>query len=164
GELTYEAIQGMKYLDNVVAETLRIFPPSTRLERVADTDLKLADTGITIPKGMIVTIPNYALQHDPQFFPNPDVFDPDRFTVEERAKRDPYAYLPFGAGPRNCIGMRFALMEIKVCLVYIVANFKLQRCPLTKVPLDFHLGPGLLIPYKGIQLKAEHREDRILLK
>ncbi|GFV14807.1 hypothetical protein TNCV_4304361, partial [Trichonephila clavipes] len=88
--------------------------------------------GITIPKGMIVTIPNYALQHDPQFFPNPDVFDPDRFTVEERTKRDPYAYLPFGAGPRNCIGMRFALMEIKVCLVYIVANFKLQRCPLTK--------------------------------
>ncbi|GFX75022.1 cytochrome P450 3A21 [Trichonephila clavipes] len=132
GELSYEAIQGMKYLDNVVAETLRIFPPSTRLERVADVDLKLADTGITIPKGTIVTIPNYALQHDPQFFPNPDVFDPDRFTVEERAKRDPYAYLPFGAGPRNCIGMRFALMEIKVCLVYIVANFKLQRCPLTK--------------------------------
>ncbi|GFQ81774.1 cytochrome P450 3A8, partial [Trichonephila clavata] len=77
GELSYEAIQEMKYLDNVVAETLRIYPPITKLERVADTDLKLADTGITIPKGMLVTIPSYALQHDPQFFPNPDVFDPD---------------------------------------------------------------------------------------
>lgn len=164
GELSYEAIQGMKYLDNVVAETLRMYPPVIRLERVADTDLKLADTGITIPKGMIVTIPNHALQNDPQFFPNPEVFDPDRFTTEERAKRDPYLYLPFGAGPRNCVGMRFALMEIKVCLVYIVANFKLQRCPQTKVPLEFHLGPGLLLPYKGIQLKVEPREHKLLLK
>ncbi|GFT54952.1 cytochrome P450 3A21 [Nephila pilipes] len=164
GELSYEAIQEMKYLDNVIAETLRIYPPVIRLERVADADLKLADTGITIPKGMIVTIPNYALQKDPKYFPNPDVFDPDRFTVEERAKRDPYTYLPFGAGPRNCVGMRFALMEIKVCLVYIVSNFKLLRCTQTKVPLDFHLGPGLLIPYKGIQLKVEPRDDKIVLK
>ncbi|GFX75015.1 cytochrome P450 3A11 [Trichonephila clavipes] len=56
----------------------------------------------------------------------------ERFTVEERAKRDPYTYLPFGAGPRNCVGMRFALMEVKVCLAYVIANFKLLKCHRTK--------------------------------
>ncbi|GFS55307.1 cytochrome P450 3A21 [Trichonephila inaurata madagascariensis] len=163
GELTYEALQDMKYLDNVISETLRLYPPATRLERLAETNCKLGDSGITIPKGMIISIPNYALHQDPKLFPNPDKFDPDRFTAEERAKRDPYAYLPFGAGPRNCVGMRFALMEIKICLAYAVANFELFKCSETQVPLEFHLGPGLLIP-KGIHLKLKKREDKILLK
>ncbi|PRD33589.1 UNVERIFIED_CONTAM: Lithocholate 6-beta-hydroxylase [Trichonephila clavipes] len=57
---------------------------------------------------------------------------PSRFTAEKRAKRDPYTYLPFGAGPRNCVGMRFALMETKVCLALVIANFKIKRCPQTK--------------------------------
>ncbi|GFS49408.1 cytochrome P450 3A8 [Nephila pilipes] len=163
GELTYEALQDMKYLDNVISETLRIYPPSPRLERLTEADFKLGDTGITLPKGMIVSIPNYALQHDPKLFPDPEKFDPDRFTAEERAKRDPYAYLPFGAGPRNCVGMRFALMQIKICLACTVTQFEMLRCSETKVPLEFHLGPGLLIP-KGIHLKLKSREDKILLK
>ncbi|GFS60787.1 hypothetical protein NPIL_4021, partial [Nephila pilipes] len=103
------------------------------LERLAEADFKLGDTGITIPKGMIVSIPNYALQHDPKLFPDPEKFDPNRFTAEERAKRDPYAYLPFGAGPRNCVGMRFALMEIKICLACTVSHFEMLRCSETKV-------------------------------
>ncbi|GFV81883.1 cytochrome P450 3A8 [Trichonephila clavipes] len=133
------------------------------VERQAETDCKLGDSGITVPKGMIITIPNYALHHDPKLFKNPEKFDPDRFTSEERAKRDPNAYLPFGAGPRNCVGMRFALMEIKICLAYVVTNFEFFKCSETQVPLEFHLGPGLLIP-KGIHLKLKKREDKILLK
>ncbi|PRD25933.1 UNVERIFIED_CONTAM: Cyp3a2 [Trichonephila clavipes] len=112
------------------------------LERQAETDCKLGDSGITVPKGMIITIPNYALHHDPKLFKNPEKFDPDRniylfpyprFTSEERAKRDPNAYLPFGAGPRNCVGMRFALMEIKICLAYVVTNFEFFKCSETQV-------------------------------
>ncbi|GFY77061.1 cytochrome P450 3A31 [Trichonephila inaurata madagascariensis] len=133
GELTYEAVQNMKYLDNIISETLRLFPPGIILERLAVADYKLGDTGITIPKGMIVTIPAYAMQRDPENFPNPEKFDPNRFTPEERAKRDLYAYLPFGAGPRNCVGMRFALMEVKICLAYVIANFKIIKSPKTKV-------------------------------
>ncbi|GBM30862.1 Cytochrome P450 3A8 [Araneus ventricosus] len=163
GELTYEALQEMKYLDNVISESMRLYPAVTRLERMTVSDCKLGNSGITVPKGMIVTIPIYALQRDPDLFPDPEKFDPDRFTPEERAKRDTCAYMPFGAGPRNCVGMRFALMEVKVCLAYVIANFKIMRCPETKVPLEFHLGPGLLIT-KHLVLKLEERTDKILLK
>ncbi|GBM05294.1 Cytochrome P450 3A11 [Araneus ventricosus] len=163
GELTYEALQEMKYLDNVISETIRIYPPVVRLERLATSDCKLGDTGITVPKGMIISIPSHALQNDPKYFPDPNEFDPARFTPEERGKRDPYVYLPFGSGPRNCVGMRFALMEVKVCLAYVIYNFKLRRCPETKVPLEFHLGPGLLLA-KHLVLKLEERTNKIPLK
>ncbi|KAG8176915.1 hypothetical protein JTE90_018698 [Oedothorax gibbosus] len=163
GHITYEALQDMKYLDNVISETLRIFPPAVRTERLADADYKLGDTGITVPKDMVITIPVYAMHHDPKFYPNPEIFEPDRFTLEERAKRDQYAYLPFGAGPRNCVGMRFALMEIKVCLAMVIANFHINRCPQTKVPLDFYIGQGILAP-KGIILGLEARKDCPLKK
>ncbi|GFT54954.1 cytochrome P450 3A4 [Nephila pilipes] len=163
GKLTYEALQNMKYMDNVISETLRLFPPAVRLERKAVGDYKLADTGITIPKGMIVTIPSYAMHRDPELFPDPERFDPDRFTPEERAKRDQYSYLPFGAGPRNCVGMRFALMEIKVCLACVVANFKIKRCPETKVPLKFLVGAGLLQPI-DVTVALERRDDNPIVK
>ncbi|KAG8184910.1 hypothetical protein JTE90_017765 [Oedothorax gibbosus] len=159
GELTYEAIQRMKYLDNVISETLRLYPPATRLERVAEYDYKLGDTGITIPKNMIVTIPTYAIHRDAKLFPNPEIFDPNRFTPEERAKRDQYTYLPFGAGPRNCVAMRFALMEVKVCLAHVIANFHIRKCPETQEPLEFDFGQVLLQP-KGIFLRMEARSDR----
>ncbi|GIY25221.1 cytochrome P450 3A8 [Caerostris darwini] len=164
GELTYETIHNMKYLDNVIAETLRMFPPAVRLERFADADYKLGDTGIVIPKGMGVNIPTYAMHRDPKHFPDPERFDPDRFTAEERAKRDPYCYLPFGAGPRNCIGMRFALMEIKVCLSHIIANFTIKRSSHTKDILEFHLGQTGLLQPKEVLVEMEIRRDSPLMK
>ncbi|GBM26736.1 Cytochrome P450 3A25 [Araneus ventricosus] len=133
GELTYEAIKNMKYLDNVISETLRLYPIVVKLERYADADYKLGDTGILIPKGMILSIPVVAMHRDSNLWPDPERFDPDRFTTEAKTERDPYSYLPFGAGPRNCVGMRFALMQIKVCLALIIANFKINRCSETKV-------------------------------
>ncbi|KFM74679.1 Cytochrome P450 3A11, partial [Stegodyphus mimosarum] len=162
GELTYETIQNMKYLDNVISETLRLYSPAIRTERYADADYKLGDTGITIPKGMVITIPIFAIHRDPKYYPDPEKFNPDRFSPEERAKRDQYTYLPFGHGPRNCIGMRFALMEIKVCLAEVLRNFKIKRCPQTKVPLEFRIGngQGLLQP-KEIVVQFEIRKDKI---
>ncbi|GBO37588.1 Cytochrome P450 3A18, partial [Araneus ventricosus] len=103
-----------------------------RLERVAGEDYKLGDTGIVIPKGTTVTVPIYAMHRDPEFFPDPEKFDPDRFSPEERAKRNPYTFMPFGGGPRNCVGMRFALVEVKVCLAYVLSHFKIKRCSKTK--------------------------------
>jgi cytochrome P450 len=164
GELTYEAIQNMKYLDNVISETLRICSPVIRLERSADADYELGDTGIIVEKGTVVTIPTFALHRDPQLYPDPEKFDPDRFTPEERSKRDQFAYLPFGAGPRNCVAMRFALMEVKVCLAHVIANFNFKRSPETKVPLEFNMGNQGLLQPKEILLSLEVRKNSALLQ
>ncbi|XP_054712574.1 cytochrome P450 3A19-like [Uloborus diversus] len=160
GELNYEALQSMKYLDCVISETLRLYPPATRLERTADEDYELGVMGITIPKGMLVTIPSIALHKDPKYFPDPEKFNPDRFSPQERGKRDIYVYMPFGSGPRNCVGMRFALLEVKVCLAFIVSYFRIKKCPETKVPLEFFPGQQLLQP-KSIKVQMEFREDSI---
>ncbi|CAL1278466.1 unnamed protein product [Larinioides sclopetarius] len=164
GELTYESIQSMKYLDNIISETLRIYPVAVRLERHTEADYKLGDTGITIPKGMLVSIPIFAIHRDPKLWPDPEKFNPERFTPEERAKRDPYSYIPFGAGPRNCVGMRFALMQIKVCLAHIISNFKISRCPQTKVPLEFNMGQQGLLQPKEIVVRLEIRPNSDLMK
>ncbi|GBN31144.1 Cytochrome P450 3A13 [Araneus ventricosus] len=162
GELTYETLQNMKYLDNVISETMRLYPPAIRTERMAFEDYKLGDTGITIPKGTIVTIPIYAMHRDPEVFPDPEKFDPDRWTSEESQKRDQLAYLPFGAGPRNCVAMRFALIELKVCLAYTILNFKISKSPQTKVPLQFYLVQGIL--QQKVFVAMEERADAPVLK
>lgn len=77
-----------------------------------------------MPAGCTVAVHLHALHHDPRWFPKPDVFDPDRFLPENSARRHPFAYVPFSAGPRNCIGQRFAMMEVKVVLAKILRNYK----------------------------------------
>ncbi|GFY67564.1 cytochrome P450 3A21 [Trichonephila inaurata madagascariensis] len=151
-------------LYNVISETLRLFPPAIRLERVADADYKLGSMDITIPKGMAINIPVYCMHRDPKYYPSPETFDPNRFTEEERAKRDPYTYLPFGAGPRNCIGMRFALMEIKICLSHVIAKFKIKSSSLTKDKLEFNLGQAGLLQPKEIIVDMEIRKESPLVK
>ncbi|GBM43396.1 Cytochrome P450 6j1 [Araneus ventricosus] len=118
------------YTFNIPSSSRDEFPSRSvpLTERLAVSEYKLGETGITIPKGMIISIPVYAMHKDSKFFPDPEKFDPDRFIQKEKSKREQYTYLPFGAGPRNCIGMRFALVEIKVCLAYILANYKISKC------------------------------------
>ncbi|XP_042913579.1 cytochrome P450 3A19-like, partial [Parasteatoda tepidariorum] len=138
GKVTYEAIQNMKYLDNVISEALRLHPPVVRLDRISVVDYKLKGTEITIPKGTTVTTPVYAMHRDPEFFPDPETFNPDRFSPENKDKIIPYSYLPFGSGPRNCIGMRFALLETKICLTYVLSTFQVLTGPETKVFLNVY--------------------------
>lgn len=136
GEIHYDVIREMKYLDCVVSETLRMYPPAVRSERTASQDYKLGNTGIIIEKGTLVGFSIYAMHYDPDFFPNPDIFDPERFKPEN-ANYPNYAYLPFGAGPRNCQGMRFALLEMKQCMCNILRHYKFKKAETTKVPLEF---------------------------
>lgn len=76
----------------------------------------------------MVFIPAYAIHHDPEIYPNPSVFNPDRFTPEEQVKRSPYANLSFGQGPRNCIGLRFGILQAKVGLAMMLKNFRFEPC------------------------------------
>lgn len=138
-KLSYETVSGLKYLDAVICETLRLYPPLVRAERVATEDYTL-DMGngkkFLIPKGTYVHIPLYAVQRDPEYWDDPDTFDPRRF-IDQKSTITPYTYIPFTAGPRNCVGMRFALLTLKVCLVEMVQRYRLVRTDRTDVPLDF---------------------------
>ena len=117
----------------VIDETLRMYPPGTRLERVANNDYEYE--GIKIKKGQIITVPIYVLHHDPDLYPNPEEFDPERFNDENKKLRDGIAFMAFGAGPRNCIGMRFALIEVKFLLATILSKFRFSTCSQTPVSI-----------------------------
>lgn len=89
------------------AEVLRKFPAVLRLERLCVKEYKIPELGATIPKGTIVGIPVHAIHSSKEYYANPDKFDPEHFRPDVKEQRSPYAYMPFGIGPRNCIGMYF---------------------------------------------------------
>ena len=125
-EVSHEMVTDIPYLDQFINEVLRIYPPGFRINREVAQDVTLNHNGqsIRLRKGMMVTIPIYALHHLEEYYPDPEKFDPDRWSPENSASRNPYAYLPFGSGPRNCIGMRFALEEIKIAICTLVYQFR----------------------------------------
>lgn len=131
-------------------ETLRKYPPGFSLFRVAANDYKVPNSSLTIKKGMEIFIPVYAIHMDPEIYPNPQIFDPNRFTQENIKNRHPMAYIPFGDGPRNCIGMRFAIMELLVAISSVVDNFKLTLNPKTKTPFAFDPKEINIYPKGGI--------------
>ncbi|KAF2881983.1 hypothetical protein ILUMI_24186 [Ignelater luminosus] len=135
GEITYDAIMEMKYMGQVIDEALRKYPPVTGLSRKCIKDYKLPDTDITISKGTSVLIPVLGLHQDPEYFPDPEVFNPDRFSEENKSSIKPYSYLPFGEGPRACIGLRFGLMQIRMGLTLLLKDYKITLNEKTKVPL-----------------------------
>ncbi|NWR37564.1 CP3A9 protein, partial [Tachuris rubrigastra] len=154
--ITYDAIMKLEYLDMTVSETLRIYPLGGRIERTCKKDVEI--NGVTIPKGTVVTIPPYVLHRNPEYWPNPEEFRPERFSKENKESMDPYTYLPFGAGPRNCIGMRFALLTLKVAIASLLQHFTFQTCKETQIPIKLS-STGLLIPEKPIILKLVPRTN-----
>lgn len=85
-------------------ETLRKYPPAGEIRRLCIKKYSFPNTHVEIPPGTSAAIPVYSLHHDPQYYPNPEKFDPDRFAEKNKHKLVKYTYLPFGAGPRICIG------------------------------------------------------------
>ncbi|KAL1376788.1 hypothetical protein pipiens_004299 [Culex pipiens pipiens] len=123
GGLTYEAVNDMKYLDQCINETLRLYPSVPLLERKATQDYQVPNSNVIIPNGMKVHIPIYGIQRDEQYYPDPTVFNPDRFHPEKVAKRHPCTFLSFGEGPRNCIGKRFGMLQSRLGLATVLINF-----------------------------------------
>ncbi|XP_032897021.1 cytochrome P450 3A30-like [Amblyraja radiata] len=147
---TYDGVMYLEYLEMVICETLRLFPPGPRLERICKKDVKL--NGVTIPKDTVIVIPVYALHRDPKYWPEPEEFRPERFSKEERESRNPAVYLPFGMGPRNCIGTRFAQLVIKMALVSLLQRLTFVTCDETPIPLEIDV-KGPMHPKKPIVLK-----------
>ncbi|KAM4631816.1 cytochrome P450 3A9-like [Discoglossus pictus] len=151
---TYDILMQMEYLDMVIQETLRLYPPAGRLERVSKENVEI--NGVTIPKGTVTMIPAYVLHRDPEHWPEPEEFRPERFSKETPETQDPYTFLPFGAGPRNCIGMRFALLSMKMAATALLQNFTFRPCAETLIPMEFSK-VGFLQPKKPIVLKLLSR-------
>lgn len=123
----------ISFLIESFLETLRMHPPVGSIGRVVTKDYKIPDTNITLPKGLNIMIPVYAIHYDPEYYPEPERFMPERFTKDEIINRDKMTYLPFGEGPRVCIGMRFAMMNVKVGLVSLLRNYEFSKCAQTNV-------------------------------
>jgi len=118
----------MEYLDRVLKESMRIYPPVPFISRELSEDLTL--DGVTHLKGSLVNIHIIDIHRDPEIYPEPEKFDPDRFLPENCSARSNFAFIAFSAGMRNCIGQKFAMLELKVMLTKIIKNFKIS--PITK--------------------------------
>lgn len=140
------------------SETLRLYPPADALHRISVDDYNFPDTPYTINKDMLCIIPIFAIQRDPRYYPNPEKFDPDRFTDEEVAKRHPFTYLPFGGGPRMCIGMRFGLMQLRIGIVALLQKFKLSHTASTPSKPKFKPFGQTLSMDGGVWIKFEKLE------
>lgn len=153
---TYDNAFKLEYLDMVVNETLRMHPPVTRLNRQALVDVEIC--GIPIKKGMDCTVSPLALHYLPEYWPEPHKYDPERFSQEKQANITPFTYVPFGNGPRNCIGKRLALLETKMTLIAILQRFKLARSPNLKVPMPT-TKLGLNKPGSPVSIMLELRKS-----
>lgn len=161
--MTYETLQEMKYLDMVVSEMLRRWPLSPAAERMVTKPYLLkspydAQKKVHLNVGDGIWIPTYALHMDPQYYPDPEKFDPERFSDENKSFVRGGTYLPFGIGPRNCIGSRYALMAIKSIFYSLLLNFSLEPCARTQVPLQLKKGASpVLAADKGFWIQLRPR-------
>ena len=163
-KINYEDLSTLKYLDSVICETLRLYSPVIRIERQCTEDypLEMDVEGKTkkllIKKGEVIRFPVYAIHHDPKYYPNPDKWEPERFMPENKHLLTPYTYLPFGGGPRNCIGMRFALMEAKLALAKSMLSLKFVPCDKT-LPKPDMTRAGVLLSAKNMIVKVQEIQD-----
>ena len=130
----YDSLTSCLYLDAVVSETLRIFPPALFTDRYTREEYLIEKYGIRVPKGVQLLFGIYAVHMDPDYWDRPEEFNPDRFMPGQKEKIVPGSYMPFSMGPRHCIGMRFSLTETKLALAKVLLNFKFEPAPGTKYP------------------------------
>ncbi|XP_031619263.1 cytochrome P450 6A1-like [Contarinia nasturtii] len=152
-QFTYEMMMDLPYIHQIVQETLRKYPISATVNRIAKNDYCVAGTDQVIERNTWIKVPVFGIHHDPEYYPNPEKFDPHRFDSEEVKKRHSMAYLPFGEGPRGCIGARIALMQIYTALVTLLHNFEFLISSDSVDSITFHPKQALLSPKEKVYLK-----------
>lgn len=153
-EISYNTIQKLPYLNCVIQETMRLYPPIFAfVTREAVVDKQYGK--LRIPTGTAIMAATEYIHRDPSNWENPDTFDPERFLPERRKGQNPLAFQPFGAGPRNCIGMRFAQMELRFTLAHILRKYRLEATPNSdKDPAEIDMNPLVLRIKRGVHVKA----------
>ncbi|KAF5271171.1 hypothetical protein FQR65_LT17686 [Abscondita terminalis] len=164
GKLTYDALNDMKYMDMVVSEAIRKWPPAFFIDRLCVKDyfvkpVSSKETGLLIEKGTMIQIPIIGIHRDPKYHPNPDAFDPERFNEDNKHKIEPFTYIPFGSGPRRCIATRFALMESKILMFHLLSKFDIVRIKKTLHPMETSKLPFNIAPAKGVWLGLRLRNN-----
>nr|AZP56677.1 CYP6K1d [Locusta migratoria migratoria] len=157
GNITYDAIAEMTYLEKVLSETLRKYPPLPFLNRECTEPYTIPDSDVVVDKGTGIVISLFGLHYDPEHFPDPELFDPERFSEEEKANRHPYVYPLPGDGLHACIGMRLGLLQSRVGLVNILSKCSVRPTEKTTRDISYNNRTILLLPTKGIELKFVKR-------
>ena len=146
----YDAAENIEYVAMVLYESLRMFPPAPKIFRTCKETCAVTDDFI-IEEGVDINFPTFLLHRNPEYWPNPDKFDPERFNPNTEQSYPAFAYLPFGEGQRFCIGKRLALLEAKMTLVAILKDLQFKRTADTEIPLDLSVGITMS-PSNGIKL------------
>ncbi|KAJ8926290.1 hypothetical protein NQ314_021349 [Rhamnusium bicolor] len=142
-QFTYESLNEMKYMMQVIDETFRKHPPVTFITREAVADYKIPDENLVLEKGTRMMIPILGYHHDEEYYKNPTVFDPERFNDENRKKIHPFI-----------LGERFGLMQVQVGLASILKSFKVTLNPKTEVPIKMHTNSILAAPEGGVWINV----------
>ncbi|CAB0039896.1 unnamed protein product [Trichogramma brassicae] len=153
GVISMPDLQKMKYLERCIKETMRLYPSIPMISRRVDEDLQLKNC--LLPRGSNVFLRIFNVHRDPNFWSEPEKFDPDRFLTEKIKKRHPFSYIPFCAGFRNCIGQKFAVMEMKSLLARILYDFYLEpidRLSDIQIQFDMVLRPSTPVHTKFIKI------------
>ena len=146
----------------VLQENLRISPPVARNDRLCIKDWE--DTagdfgGMKIKKGTIIRFPYHVVHHNPEYWPEPEVFNPERFLNEEANNIKPFTWLPFGSGPRQCIGERFAMIEMKIAMVKLLQKFTLTLEKNSKI--EILKGDLFMYSYPDFPLRFVKRQENL---
>ncbi|CAG4941072.1 unnamed protein product [Colias eurytheme] len=153
---TFQDTLEMKYLERCLMETLRMFPPVPIIARHLKQDITMPSNGKKVPAGSTVIIATYKLHRREDIYPNPDKFNPDNFLPERSANRHYYAFVPFSAGPRSCVGRKYAMLKLKIILSTILRNFRVYS---DLKESDFKLQADIILKRaEGFKVRLEPRK------
>jgi cytochrome P450 len=149
---TYDDFARLPYTEQVIHESMRLYPPAYSMARRAHEDTSIGD--YPVPAGSEVILWIYMTHRDPRFYPEPDAFRPERFTPEQEAKRPRLAHLPFGAGARACIGKVFAMIEARLILATVARRWRLELAAGQRVEAQPRI---TLVPKHGMKMRIVSR-------
>lgn len=155
-EIELDILKKLRYLDCVIKEALRLCPSVPFIGRQTTNNLQLGN--YSVPPGSVIFVLIYQLHRNPDIYPNPEQFNPDRFLPENTVGRHPFAYVPFSAGSRNCIGQKFAMAEMKTILLHLMRNFRFDPVtPMDKTRMQMEM---VLRPKCALNVRISRRITR----